>query len=193
MLQLLFFVMTINVLLHVASFLRLIFTPFQGVWYDPTSVRPLPPVPQQREQQAALLLRERGELQEGEPNRSSRSRKLVENRGRGSVRTEMTASEGEGPSRIETGHRGGTMSACHLTRMVESPSDQRRSRQWYDSTLPPIHGDERDSPRWNVMREYVRETTQHREDLRVDSMGELRTRPDKSMRKERPTTRVSLE
>lgn len=72
------------------------------------------------------MLRGRGELQEGEPNRSSRSRKLVENRGGGSVRTEMTASEGEGPSRIETGHRWRTMSACHLTGMVESPSDQRR-------------------------------------------------------------------
>ena len=42
------------------------------------------------------------------------------------LRTEMTASEGEGPSRIETGHRWRTMSACHLTGMVESPNDQRR-------------------------------------------------------------------
>ena len=59
--------------------------------------------------------------------------------------------------------------------------------------VPPNHGDERDSPRPNEMREYARETAQHREDLRVDSMGELRTRPDKSMRTERPTTRVSLD
>jgi hypothetical protein len=139
------------------------------------------------------MLRERGDPQDGDPIRSSRRRKLVENRGRGSVRTETAASEGERPSRIEAGHRRGTMSARHLTRKVESPSEQWSKRQLYDSTLPLNHGDERDSPRSNEMHECVGTTARHRGDLRVDSRGELRTRPDKSMRSQRPTTRVSLD
>ena len=43
------------------------------------------------------------------------------------------------------------------------------------------------------MHENVGDTTQHREYLRGDSMGELRTRLDKSTGTEHPTTRVSLE
>ena len=95
-----------------------------------------------------LMQRQQHQLQQQEPlppsttTTSSRSRKLMENRGGGSVWTETAASEGERLSRIETGQRRQTTSACHLTGKVESPSVQRRGGQCDDSTLLQMKGEE---------------------------------------------------